>query len=234
MKFFKVSESDHSLNIDFFVPGAANALSLEAARELKAIIKTHLKLKKPVIVESRHPRVFCSGGNLSDYKKQKGKAPGLKANREITAVLNEFGKWPVPKLALIEGDVLGGGLEWLARFDFRWSSPNAYFVFWQKRIGLSSGWGGGRAWSEKIGEDKVRRLLMESRTLSASAARGAGLVDRVVCGWRLHEEAKRWSEHMASETTLKLGKWSAARENLLFNSLWMAPAHAKTLRAWRS
>jgi enoyl-CoA hydratase/carnithine racemase len=185
MKAFKATEHENFLKVDFFVPRTANALSLEAARELRALQKQFSKIKKPVIVSSVHPRVFCSGGNLTDYKKLKGKAPGLKVNREIASILNAFAAWPVPKLALIDGDVLGGGMEWLARFDFRWASPNAYFVFWQKRIGLSPGWGGGRAWAAKIGEDNVRRLLLEGQILSAGKAVRESLIDRIVTGWRL-------------------------------------------------
>lgn len=234
MKLFKVSESDHALNIQFFVPGAANALSLEAARELKSLKKTVVKTKKPVLVSSAHPRLFCSGGNLSDYKRLKGKAPGLKVNREITAILNDFAAWPVPKLALIDGDVLGGGMEWLARFDFRWSTPNAFFAFWQRRIGLSTGWGGGKAWAAKLGEDQVRRLLLESRAMGAHESLHAGLVDRVLSPWRLQEEAEQWASRMGGETVRKLLRWNVASETRIFSDLWLAPAHADTLKNWRS
>jgi enoyl-CoA hydratase/carnithine racemase len=158
----------------------------------------------------------------------------LKVNREIASILNAFAAWPVPKLALIDGDVLGGGMEWLARFDFRWASPNAYFVFWQKRIGLSTGWGGGRAWSAKIGEDRIRRLLIESQTLSAGLALREGLVDRVVTGWRMQEEAAAWAARMKDETTAGLLKWKPASEQVIFSKQWMGRAHAATLKSWKA
>lgn len=234
MKFFKTTESTHSLNIEFLIPATANALSLEAARELQKIRKIYAKSKKPVIVSSHHPRVFCSGGNLSDYKKLKGKAPGLKINREITKILDAFAAWPVPKLAVIEGDVLGGGMEWLARFDFRWSTPNAFFAFWQRRIGLSSGWGGGRAWARKIGEDRLRILLIEGKILSAQEALNKGLVDRVVCAWKIHDEAHAWAVRMNEGVVPRLTQWTAARESMIFSSLWLAPEHVRVLKNWKN
>lgn len=234
MKSFKATETEYSLNIDFFIPGAANALSLEAARELRKLQKSYGKWKKPVIVSSVHPRVFCSGGNLSDYKKLKGKPPGLKVNREIQSVLDGFGNWAVPKLAVVEGDVLGGGMEWLARFDFRWSTPNAFFAFWQRRIGLSTGWGGGKAWSRIIGEEKVRKLLLEARVLSAGEALRHGLTDQIFCSWKIAEEASRWAARMSGDSANVTVKWSAAGEARSFSSLWMAREHAVTLKNWKS
>jgi enoyl-CoA hydratase len=233
MKFFKIAESTSSLSIQFLIPATANALSLEAARELKKIVKKYSKLKKPVIVSGHHPRVFCSGGNLSDYKVLKGKASGLKVNREITKILDGFAAWPVVKLAIIEGDVLGGGMEWLARFDFRWSTPNAFFAFWQRRIGLSSGWGGGRAWARKIGEDQVRRLLIDGKVLSAQESLSKGLVDRVVCSWKIHEEAQAWAVRMNEGVVPRLTQWTVARESMIFSSLWLAPKHAAVLKNWK-
>ncbi len=232
MKCFKVTESTNALNIEFFIPDAANALGLEAARELKKIQKAYAKWKKPVIVRSVHPRLFCSGGNLTDYKKLKGRAPGLKINREIESILNTFGSWAVPKLALIEGDVLGGGMEWLARFDFRWSTPNAFFAFWQRRIGLSSGWGGGRVWAGKIGEDNVRRLLIEARVLSAAEARREGLLDQVYSAWSMSQEAERWAARLGGESSNKIVKWKASSEAQIFSSLWLAPEHSSILKKW--
>lgn len=234
MALFKVREADSFLELDFFVLESANALSLEAARELAKIQKSYKSWRKPVIVSSLHPSVFCSGGNLSDYKRLKGREPGLKINREISKLLNGFGAWPVVKLAVIEGDVLGGGLEWLARFDFRWSTPNALFASWQRRIGLSSGWGGGKAWARKIGEDRVRQLLMEGRLLSAAEAERFGLVDRVVSSWRIREEAEEWAARMGSPTAQTLSKWSTASEEKMFSSLWMGTEHKEVLKRWKS
>jgi len=233
MKFFQVLETGDALNLDFFIPTTANALSLEAARELGRLPKAYGKSKKPVIVSSVHPRVFCSGGNLSDYKKLSTKAAGLKVNREIQKHLQAFAAWPVPKLAIVEGDVLGGGMEWLARFDFRWGAAHTLFAFWQRRIGLSSGWGGGKAWSLKIGEEKVRQLLMEGRVLGAQEALRLGLIDRVVCSWKIRAEAAKWAAQMHQPHMRELSRWKAAKEASLFSSLWMGPGHSAILRQWK-
>jgi enoyl-CoA hydratase/carnithine racemase len=224
---FTVRQSASVLHLEFSIPSSSNALSLDAARVLRGVVREFRAWRGLVVVTSAHRSIFCSGGNLSDYARLKGKAPGLKINREITACLDAFGNWPAVKLAVIEGDVLGGGMEWLARFDYRWSTPSAVFAFWQRRIGLSTGWGGGKAWAAKIGEENVRRLLMEGSLLSAETALRLGLVDRVVSSWRIRGEAE---VHSVSG---KLSDWSAARESKIFSSLWMSHEHRAVLEKWK-
>lgn len=233
MALLKVSESKHSLNIHFLAAESANAFSLTAATELAKIQKKYKSWKKPVLVMSDHPKVFCSGGHLGDYKKLKGKPPGLKINRSIEKILNDFGNWSVPKIAVIEGDVLGGGMEWLARFDFRFVVPSAFLAFWQRRIGLSSGWGGGAAWAEIIGEQQVRRLLLAGQILSAESALRAGLVDQIVSSWKIRSEALHFAANLDASVSKDLVNWSASRESRIFQFVWMNETHRRVLKEWK-
>ncbi|MGZ3723036.1 MAG: enoyl-CoA hydratase/isomerase family protein [Bdellovibrionales bacterium] len=232
MAHFKIAEFPHHLHLDFFSAKAGNALGLEVARELSAIQKKYKKWNKPVVVSSAHPTLFCSGGNLSDYKKLKGKERGLIVNHEIARHLDAFGSWAVVKLALVEGDALGGGMEWLARFDYRWTTPHALFSFWQRRIGLSPGWGGGSAWASLIGEDRLRALLLEAEMISAGTALRLGMVDRILCNWKIRESVVDWALRMDDPSVRALFKWSAGKESSAFQKLWMGPEHRAALARW--
>lgn len=232
--FFSIQESTSYLEFSFSAPRSANALSLKAARELQSLTKKYKKWSKPVIVSSGHPRVFCSGGNLTDYAKLKTKPEGLKINREIAACLDAFAAWPVIKIAWVNGDVLGGGMEWLARFDFRWSTPEAVFAFWQRRIGLSTGWGGGAWWAGKIGEENVRRLLIRAEPITATGALRIGLVDRILPQWRAQPELEKFVSDLAGESVSAARRWKIQSEAKVFASLWMASEHRAVLKRWGS
>lgn len=232
MSFFKVVERPHYLSVEFSAPTAGNAFSLAVARELSHLRQAHARWSQPVVVQSAHPTLFCSGGNLSDYKKLKSKASGLKINREIARHLHAFGAWPVVKLALVEGDVLGGGMEWLAQFDCRWSMPYAFFSFWQRRIGLSPGWGGGKVWATKIGAEKLRGLLLGARLFSATQAVQLGLVDQVISSWKMRENVEPWAKSMRGPVPAKIRNWSVAREAAIFSRLWLGPEHKAALARW--
>lgn len=233
MAHFKITEFTNYLHLDFLAPEAGNAFGLSVARELSAIQKKYKKWEQAVVVSSAHPSLFCSGGNLSDYKKLKGKAPGLKVNRDISKMLREFAAWPVVKLALVEGDAYGGGIEWLAYFDYRWCTPSTMFCFWQRRIGLPPGWGGGALWARRLGEERVRGLLRESELFSATAALRYGVVDRILPGWKIRETVLEWARRMDDPTVGELAKWSAARESALFTKLWMGAEHKAALARWK-
>lgn len=225
--FTRTTYDDYVL-LEFHAPESSNALSLDAARAL-----ADFKLDRPVVVRGLHPRVFCAGGNLSDHSKYQTAREGLDANAEIARALDAFAAWPVPKLAMIEGDALGGGVEWLARFDYRFVTPAVQLTFWQKRVGLSPGWGGGAAWARIIGEDALRQLLLEARALSAPEALRLKLVDRIVTPAGVDAELRRWVRDIASPISADLHAWRAGSEREVFTKLWWHGAHRAALEKWR-
>ncbi len=226
---------DHKvyLELRFTSLSSGNALGLEAAKELAQIAKAHKNYQRPVVVTSGNSRLFCSGGNRSDHKKLKSKTAGLGVARATARQLDAFARWPVVKLALIEGDVLGGGMEWLARFDFRWSTQHALFSFWQKRLGLSTGWSGGKNWANRIGELQVRQLLLEGKLLSAFEAHELGLVDRVVSPLKIRSELLLWCERHTPASTPHLVRWTPQNERTTFGKLWWGPEHRDSLKQWK-
>jgi enoyl-CoA hydratase/carnithine racemase len=230
---FSVTQKSSYLELRFHALSSGNALSLAAARELASIASKNRKWRKPVAVFSDHRSLFCSGGNLSDYARLKGKAPGLRVNREIEKCLKAFAAWPCVKLACVEGDVFGGGVEWLGYFDYRWMTPYARVAFWQRRIGLTPGWGGGRVWSSLIGESSVRSLLLDSRLLGASECLRLGVADRVVTSWKMLDEVERWALRLGGEEVAAVLRWSSARESSAFAGLWHGPVHRRALEKWK-
>lgn len=229
--YFRTDEHPDYLELWFLDEASSNAFSIGAARELASLVRKYRKFDRPVVVRSMHPRLFCSGGQLSDYARLKNKAAGVKINREITAALDALGAWPVAKLAVIEGDVFGGGLEWLARFDTRWSVPSALFGFWQSKIGLSYGWGGGRAWAARVGEARAREWLLEGATFGSAQALREGVIDRVITSWNISEDVSAWArDRRANDSSLRA--WSVRRESSLFARLWMGPRHRAALTKW--
>lgn len=219
------------LEIEFYDAASANAFSVSCARELLGIVRAERKTHKPLIVRSRHPRIFCAGGNLREHKALKNRAEGLRQAREITRALDAFAAWPIAKLAVIEGDCLGGGMEWLARFNARITTGHCAFGFWQADLGLSFGWGGGRAWSKWIGEAAVKKLLLEPRLISAFEAKTLGLVDEIVSPHQILSHARAWAEQQ-SQNPASLQKWSVAHESAHFGQLWWGKAHLAALKNW--
>lgn len=234
-----VSGSDRVAHVGELVfrdDSSRNSFRLETSREVLKILPKIEKTCDALLFRSEG-RVFCSGGNLKDHLAQ-GPSKGRLANREITKCLSRLSGLSIPTVALVEGDVLGGGLELLSAFDSVMSVPEALFGLWQRRLGLSFGWGGGQRMLRLMSAHELSRLALESRPLTAAAAMDIGFVDRLTPTWSAHSDALTVASHLAllpksSVQAMKdLRKIPAAdsrREQIAFEKLWFGPAHKARL-----
>jgi len=215
--------------------GSRNALSLEAARELKKLVIE--ASKSDGLLLRAEGRVFCAGGNIKDHIAM-GKAASLKGNREITAACESLSKLAVPTIALVEGDVLGGGVEFLSCFDIVFSTPHVAIGFWQRRLGLVYGWGGGVRLERRLGRQAVSRLAIQARAMTGREAYEIGLVDRVVAPWLIREEglAELLRVSMLPKRPVGLLKASSQRTTVGqesragFEKLWFGDDHQDQMK----
>lgn len=210
--------------------------TLEASEELLELIK-ELGPKINSLVFSSSSQHFCSGGNLKTYAKLTKKIQGLQINRKIRANLNTLAQLPLFKIACVEGDCLGGGLELLSCFDWVISTSSAFFSFRQIRIGLSFGWGGGARLSQRVSWIELKRALLTSETWSAPQALSSGLIDLIAPKDRLLESARaKINSVLFFDTDLvkKVKALNGKNEVSLFEGLWWQKLHLKSLEKYRS
>lgn len=89
---------------------------------------------------------------------------------------------PLPVVALLNGDALGGGAELAAACDFRLAAEHARIGFVQGKLNISTAWGGGIDLARIVGPVTALRLLASARILDVAAAMQLGLVDAVAEG----------------------------------------------------
>lgn len=209
-----------------------NSLSLATAKELAKYIPK-IEETCDVLIFRSEGRVFCSGGNLKDQLEQ-GATRSRVANRFITTTLHRLSELKIPTIAMVQGDIYGGGIEWLSTFDVVLAEPHVIFGFWQRRLGLTFGWGGGARLVRRLGSATVARLALEARALDSREALDLGLVDQVVTKRRLREAAFAEALRLASlpkvsVTAMKslraVPVTEARREQRVFEKLWFGPDH---------
>jgi enoyl-CoA hydratase len=213
-----------------------NSFSLKAARQLNNLIERHVSEKSPVgIIFSATGRVFCSGGNLTDYAAMKEAAEGVAVNQEITKILKGLDECPLPTVANIDGDCWGGGVEVLSAFDHVIASPYVMFGLWQRRIGLTFGWGGGARIASRIGRHETQRLALSAECFSASEAKRIGLVDELAPSALLKERAISWLEQSAKLPFRPLNAIKSRAilddEGHAFEALWWNDEHRNVLNS---
>ncbi len=102
--------------------------------------------------------------------------------------IHGFNKWeklctrierlPKVSIALLEGDVLGGGFQLALVTDLRIAAPSAVFQLPEVKQGFLPGMAVFRL-AKYIGLGRAKRLILQSERLSAAQALELGLVDQV-------------------------------------------------------
>lgn len=231
----EIRKTDRAALLRFHHPEGANSFGTTAASELSRICGL-LKKNPPLALAwiSEHPQFYCTGGDVSaQLKAQKNLMLSLKDHLKIRKALNEFDSIPCPKATLVDGDCYGGGTEILSCFHHVIGTPRALFGIWQRRMGLSFGWGGGGRLLRRLPENQVRRLLLDQNTLSVWEAQRLGLIDEVCDRSQAFLQLEKWMNKqgtLGSKTAQALPSWTARSETQLFRSLYGGPDHRDVLK----
>lgn len=219
------------LEIEFRDTTSRNSFSIRAAEELKAVCETY-KGRYRALIFRAPGRVFCSGGNLADYAAMTAAEPGCDVNRRIATILDDFSRLAVPTICLVTGDCFGGGTELISVFDVVLSVPYAMFGFWQRKVGLTFGWGGGARLEKRLGTHRLRQLALAGKAFGALEAERIGLIDRVCIEGRLDEEARAYAERLIalpSAPVAEIKELTADNERASFERLWWNEEHRSAL-----
>lgn len=236
LKFYKTQVQDKILIAYFNNSSQRNCFGIDCAKELQQILKYIKKENLEGFLLTSKENVFCSGGNLSDYAKLKGKAPGIKINKEITKILKELNDISVPTICLVTGDCLGGGIEWISAFDQVYATPQALFGMWQRRIGLSWGWGGGHRLQNRISEKNLRNWLLNANNFSSYQALDIGLIDAIYTQEMILEKGMSFIKKQRDLPQIPFSKIKSSdfkNEQKLFEALWMNKEHQILLSKFR-
>ncbi|MGE0253337.1 MAG: enoyl-CoA hydratase/isomerase family protein [Alphaproteobacteria bacterium] len=124
-------------------------------------------------------RSFAAGGDLRELDGVRGRAAAEQMERDARAALDAVRAFPVPVVAALNGNALGGGAELAVACDFRVVARGATLAFVQGRIGVSTGWGGGIDLHQIVGRARALRLLATCEAVDAARGLEIGLFDHV-------------------------------------------------------
>ncbi|NQZ18763.1 MAG: enoyl-CoA hydratase/isomerase family protein [Bdellovibrionales bacterium] len=203
---------------------SSNAFDIDMAEELSSLIS---KEKPSSLILSHKGPNFCAGGNLHFYKKLKTKEEGLSVNQRIKEVLDHLFELEIPKACFVDGPCYGGGIELVSCFDYVVASPRALFGMWQRRIGLSFGWGGGSRLLHRMSLESLQQWLNQATTVSSYEAQKRGLVDVIKLRSKGIPACIDWVAK--NKAPIKKDKLIYPNEADEFASLWMSEKHKSIL-----
>lgn len=160
-----------------------NSLSREVLLELDAILaKLEEDLPRGLVIYSAKKSGFIAGADIREFDHQTD-ATEAKAGIEMAHKLfDRLEALPCYTVASIHGFCLGGGLELALACDYRVAldSESTRIGFPEIQLGIFPAFGGTARSIRLLGGRKALELILTARSLRARAARGLGLVDKVV------------------------------------------------------
>lgn len=223
------------LGVITFRGGRENALSLETLEQLADAAETLAADEGVRLVALRGGgnRIFSSGADLPALEGLHGAAVAGRG----AAALERLSALGVPTVALLNGHVVGGGIDLALACDWRVAVEGAKLRFIHNELGYSPPWGAAWRLRQLVPRGVALRLFATCELLSAHEARTLGIVDDVVVGHKLLSRAEslavrigRSDRAALAETKRLLGPGSDLEEHSrTFAALW--DARAATLSA---
>jgi enoyl-CoA hydratase len=124
-------------------------------------------------------KAFASGGDLKELETLRGEADARAFAARTRAAFDHIRRFPVPVLAVLNGDALGGGAELAMACDHRLALAHARIGFLQAKLNIATAWGGGTDLFTLVGPSRAVRILATAQVLPAAEAERLGLVDAV-------------------------------------------------------
>ncbi len=159
---------------------SANTLSAEVMEELDRIVAS-LESQRPagLVIRSAKPSGFIAGADVNEFR---GASDAAAVETEIGrahAVIDRLEALKVPRVAVIHGFCLGGGLEVALACDTRIAIDRARFGFPEVLLGLHPGLGGTARFTHLVRPLEAMTMMLTGKTIDARRAKSIGLVDAV-------------------------------------------------------
>src|SRR5690606_29107046 len=160
---------------------SVNTLSQDVLIEFDSLLE-RLAIDPPraLVITSGKDNGFIAGADIKEFQQFDAQGTVDSAMQRGQQVFQRLAGLPCPTVAAIHGFCMGGGTELALACDYRIASkdPSTRIGLPEVRLGIYPGWGGSVRLPRLIGAPDALDMMLTGRSLSASAAKAKGLVDR--------------------------------------------------------
>ncbi|GAC1504121.1 MAG: enoyl-CoA hydratase/isomerase family protein [Candidatus Dormibacteraceae bacterium] len=183
-------------------PKSRNAIALQTMAELDQALDDVLRENARVLViRGAGSQAFCAGGDLKELEQLRSEADATSMAARMRATLDRLPQLPIPVIAGVNGDALGGGAELAVACDFRVAASHARIAFAQVTLGIMPAWGANERLAELVGRGRALYLLLGGQAISAADALGVGLFEEVAPSEAFEARLREIAERIATAPT---------------------------------
>jgi enoyl-CoA hydratase len=189
--YLVVDVVDGLLHITINRPEKLNALSSDVLKELHQAMDAYASDEALIaaVITGAGEKCFAAGGDLKELDRLRSESDAARVSARGYAALEAIRDFPVPVIAALNGDAIGGGAELAVSCDMRVFASHARIAFVQGLMSISPAWGGGSDLIRIIGGATALRLLARSEFVGAQEALSLGLAQAVAAPDETVEEA---------------------------------------------
>lgn len=187
-------------------PDKHNPLSRPVLAALRAALQQHAadRTLMCVVVTGAGHRYFAAGGDLRDLDDVRDRVLARAMSNEARGALDAVRECPVPVVAALNGDAIGGGAELALACDFRIMRDGAHIGFIHGRLAISSAWGGGPDLAALVGPARALRMTARCELIPSALALSWGLADATAPQEGLAQAVDDFIAPMLRQTPLAL------------------------------
>ncbi len=160
-------------------PLKCNPLSRPVLGALVRALETVDEAIRCVTITGAGERYFAAGGDLRDLAAVRSEADTVAMVDSCRSALDAVRECPVPVIALVNGDAIGGGAELALACDLRLMRRGAHIGFIHGRLAITAAWGGSADLYSLIGRSRALRMSARNELVGAALALEWGLADAV-------------------------------------------------------
>lgn len=133
-----------------------------------------------LVLRSADPGAFCAGADIGELLANKDDPVWRAANQiAINRAQFDLTRFPLPTIAFIEGDCIGGGCGLALACDLRIATPRARFGITPAKLGLVYPLHDVKLLTDLVGPGQAKRLLFSGDLISADEAQRIGLIELI-------------------------------------------------------
>eukprot|EP01134_Creolimax_fragrantissima_P000849 CFRG0849T1 len=183
-KSLSVKVTDGIAVVKLDCPGPVNTLGKQLMEEFSTVyadLSSNSGVRAAVIMSAK-PSGFVAGADIQMLQACQSAQEATKLSADGHIMFNRMADGPLPLIAAINGEALGGGLELALACHYRIAvdQPKTKLGLVEVMIGLLPGGGGTQRLPRLVGLDEALPMMLTGKQVPARKAKSMGLVDELV------------------------------------------------------
>ena len=165
LSLLRLEQAGAVLHLRLHRPAKRNSISDELLAQIHTVF-VNLPSAIKVVVLSGEGEHFCAGLDLSEVS-ERTVAEGMLHSRSWHSCFDAIQFGPVPVIAVLQGAVVGGGLELASAAHLRVAEDSAFYALPEGTRGIFVGGGGSVRISPLLGVSRKTAMMLTGRSFDA-------------------------------------------------------------------